>query len=68
VELAERERVGVIVANLNALERYRRSHGDATLGLETLVERCAALRDRELVAIPEPCARRAVDAPQPQAI
>jgi hypothetical protein len=62
VELAEREGVGVIVANLNALERYRRDHPDATLGLETLVERCTAVRDRELVVIRQDCARRAAEA------
>jgi hypothetical protein len=60
VELARREGVGIIVANLAALERRRLVYGDLTLGLDTLVERCAALRERELVAIPVSCATRVV--------
>lgn len=60
VELAAQEGVSVIVANLAALERRRLDRRDLTLGLDTLIERCAALRERELVAIPVACATRVV--------
>lgn len=67
VELAEREGVDVIVANTDALER-RRGRDDFPLGLETLAEQCAAVRDRELVAIPVECVRRVANAPPAAAL
>lgn len=57
LDLAERERVGVLIANLPALEKARRAP-DRPLGLELLAERCGALRDRDLVAVPVACASR----------
>ena len=54
--LADREDIGVFVANLPQLERRRR--GGAPLALEALAERCGAVRDRDLIAIPVECARR----------
>lgn len=55
LDLAERERVGVLIANLPALEKARRAP-DRPLGLELLAERCGAVRDRDLVAVPVACA------------
>ena len=54
LDLAEREGVGVVVADLPQLERRRRGQ---PLALEVLAQRCGALRERELVAIPIACAR-----------
>jgi hypothetical protein len=54
--LAEREGASLILENLATLERTRQRRSEQT-GVELLVERCAVLRDEELVAISVGCAQ-----------
>lgn len=60
--LIEAERIGVVIANVAALDRRRRDRPDRPPALATVLERCGAFRERDLVALPAACVEAAASA------
>ncbi|MCC6177242.1 MAG: hypothetical protein IT305_18205 [Chloroflexi bacterium] len=63
--LLGREQVGIVLANVSALERYQQQVSGRAPALAALAEQCGVFRERELVVVPAACIRRAATETQP---